>query len=315
MITPGAYPTSTDAGRDESRERWRTGGPPRRRVIVAIAPDENDRVLHTGWVRAQTLGVGLTVCSVVADEDERADVYERLAARLRTSLPTDAIIDLDVRVGDRAEQIVACIDERDAVLVVLGEAHHSEGLLARLFRPTVPTAVVRKTSCPILVTRRTPGTGRILAATTLDDPGFPVLRAAVAEVERAGGQVTAIHCLEPMALVAPVDVPTVLVAPTNDLVNAASAHLLRAATELGLDQASLRVEIASPAEKILETARTLAADLIIVGTHGRSGAARLLLGSVAEEIVRNAPCNVLVVHLGGHGHGHGHGHDGRCEAT
>ena len=266
-------------------------------VLVAVAPDENDNVLQIGWTRARSLGTDLTVCSVVSDEDERRVAYDRLLERIRQFLPADAAVDVEVRVGDKADEILHCIAERDTRLVVLGECHRGEGVLARLFWPSVPTAVVRGTTCPILVTRHTPGTGRILAATALDAAGFPILRAAAAELERAGGQVTALHCLEPMALVAPVDVPTVLVAPTNDLVNSASAHLMRAASECGLEKATLRVEIASPAEKILEVAKEIAADLIIVGTHGRSGAARLLLGSVAEEVVRDAPCNVLVVHL------------------
>ena len=42
-----------------------------------------------------------------------------------------------------------------------------------------------------------------------------------------------------------------------------------------------------------------AVDLIVVGTHGRGAAARLLLGSVADKVVRSAPCPVLTVHAGG----------------
>ncbi len=48
-------------------------------------------------------------------------------------------------------------------------------------------------------------------------------------------------------------------------------------------------------DAILETAITLPADLIVMGTHGRRGISRLVLGSVAEYIVRHAPCPVLSV--------------------
>ena len=51
----------------------------------------------------------------------------------------------------------------------------------------------------------------------------------------------------------------------------------------------------SPAPLICEYAKEIHADLIIVGTHGRSGVSRLLMGSVAEHVVRLAPCPVLVV--------------------
>jgi nucleotide-binding universal stress UspA family protein len=44
--------------------------------------------------------------------------------------------------------------------------------------------------------------------------------------------------------------------------------------------------------------RNTGADLIIMGTHGRRGIARTLIGSVAEKVVRTAPCPVLTVHGG-----------------
>ena len=50
-----------------------------------------------------------------------------------------------------------------------------------------------------------------------------------------------------------------------------------------------------PAERVLETARGLAADLIVMGTHGRKGLSRLVLGSVAERVVRESPVPVLTV--------------------
>lgn len=46
---------------------------------------------------------------------------------------------------------------------------------------------------------------------------------------------------------------------------------------------------------ITDTAREQAADYIVMGTHGRSGIARLMLGSVADRVVRTAPCPVLMV--------------------
>jgi nucleotide-binding universal stress UspA family protein len=51
----------------------------------------------------------------------------------------------------------------------------------------------------------------------------------------------------------------------------------------------------SPADEIVQLAVDLEADLVMVGTHSRRGIQRLLLGSVAEHVVRTAPCPVLVV--------------------
>lgn len=52
-----------------------------------------------------------------------------------------------------------------------------------------------------------------------------------------------------------------------------------------------------PAEEILLQARQSNADMIVMGTHGRSGLGRLLMGSVAEEVIRKAACPVLTVKI------------------
>jgi nucleotide-binding universal stress UspA family protein len=58
---------------------------------------------------------------------------------------------------------------------------------------------------------------------------------------------------------------------------------------------SLHIELGHPFEQILETARREHVDLIVMGTHGRTGLEHLMLGSVAERVVRLAPCPVLTV--------------------
>lgn len=60
-------------------------------------------------------------------------------------------------------------------------------------------------------------------------------------------------------------------------------------------EAELVVVEAAPVDAVLSEAERLAADLIVMGTHGRSGVNRLLMGSVAENVVRRASCPVLTV--------------------
>ena len=62
-----------------------------------------------------------------------------------------------------------------------------------------------------------------------------------------------------------------------------------------VERLTTHIRLSDPREAIAQLASDLDADLVIVGTHGRRGAARLLLGSVAEGVVRMAPCPVLVV--------------------
>lgn len=56
-----------------------------------------------------------------------------------------------------------------------------------------------------------------------------------------------------------------------------------------------RVTIGDPRVDLVELAKTERADLIVVGSHGRTGLGKLLLGSVASHVVTHAPCSVLVV--------------------
>jgi universal stress protein A len=58
------------------------------------------------------------------------------------------------------------------------------------------------------------------------------------------------------------------------------------------------VRVGRPVETIKDAAAEEHCDLIVMGTHGRSGMAHLLLGSVAEKVVREAPCPVLTVRSG-----------------
>ena len=55
------------------------------------------------------------------------------------------------------------------------------------------------------------------------------------------------------------------------------------------------VRVGSPAVNIIEVARSLPADLIVISTHGRTGLNHVFLGSVAEHVVQRAPCPVFVV--------------------
>jgi nucleotide-binding universal stress UspA family protein len=58
-----------------------------------------------------------------------------------------------------------------------------------------------------------------------------------------------------------------------------------------------RLEEGEPAAQILRVAKETKAGLIVMGTHGRTGLERILLGSVAEKVLRKAVCPVLTVRI------------------
>lgn len=72
-------------------------------------------------------------------------------------------------------------------------------------------------------------------------------------------------------------------------------------TEIPVDT---NVLLGDPGRMIVGLAEDLSADLIVMGTHGRGGVSRLLLGSVAEYVLRHAPCPVLTIKPGTEQHLH-----------
>lgn len=74
------------------------------------------------------------------------------------------------------------------------------------------------------------------------------------------------------------------------------AELEKKGARLNRKRVGAAVDFGTPAASILALARSIQADLVIVGTHSRTGLERLVLGSVAQEVLRGASCPVLVAH-------------------
>lgn len=122
---------------------------------------------------------------------------------------------------------------------------------------------------------------------------------ALALARDAKAQLTILHILNP-AVVLPIDG---YVAPKvyDDLQRSAEmyarkklAALLDRARKAGVRAKTMLVE-GMVADRIVATARRSHADLIVIGTHGRTGLARLMLGSVASQVVATSACPVLTV--------------------
>jgi nucleotide-binding universal stress UspA family protein len=158
--------------------------------------------------------------------------------------------------------------------------------------------VVRHAASAVLVTRPSPGTRRIVVGTDFSDPSMPVLHAAADEQRRTGASVYAVHCVPPATFV-PLGDPAAGVMPAvawDEIEDALRKRIEEAAREAEL-RAAPQVLAVGASDGLVQVARDLAADLVIVGTHGRKGVARLALGSVAQHVVDHAPCPVLVVPL------------------
>jgi nucleotide-binding universal stress UspA family protein len=91
-----------------------------------------------------------------------------------------------------------------------------------------------------------------------------------------------------------VTLPEAYVQKMEEEVQRSMADALARVTAAGL--AGERIVLYGvPLQEIVNVARVRQVDLIVMGTHGRTGLLHVLLGSVAEQVVRLAPCSVLVV--------------------
>jgi nucleotide-binding universal stress UspA family protein len=135
---------------------------------------------------------------------------------------------------------------------------------------------------------------RILVPHDFSPAADQALRQAAALARGAGGRLRILHVIEPMYV--PVNVPPqALPDPALFLPDqqAALERHVRKVLGAGAPRYTVEVTIGQPTATILDRARR--ADSIVMSTHGRSGLAHLLLGSVAERVVRASPIPVLTV--------------------
>lgn len=233
--------------------------------------------------------------------DGVAAALRHLRDRLTAEDRSPNVTVLAVEAPDPAVQIVATARSMDASLIVMGT--HGRGGIARILMGSVAEKVVRTAPCPVFTTNgalRAPAKGfrRILVPTDFSAPSDVALDCArrlaagfaasvhllhvLAEVSGSGGSGSELFVAEPpearsMRLIDARD-------RLNRRITADDRVTLRATTE---------VIIGSPAQIIGDYAADNQFDLIVMGTHGRTGMAHLLVGSVAERVVRTAGCPVL----------------------
>jgi len=135
----------------------------------------------------------------------------------------------------------------------------------------------------------------ILAPTDFSDGSLQAMRYAMGLSELLGARVVFLHVVEPPAYgveltgtypgIAP-DVTKKLAAMMHDWVEQVMVRGARV---------EWHIEMGSAFAEILAAVERYGADLIVMGTHGRTGLSHLLLGSVAARVVQHAPCPVLTV--------------------
>lgn len=150
---------------------------------------------------------------------------------------------------------------------------------------------------------------KILVATDFSEVADQALDAAGVFAQKVGAQVLLVHSHVGVSDSAFGDFPAGMQPYAQGLQARLAQEKQDAAAELDSRARRLPAGVVAqtkllagrPAEAIMDEARQSAADLIVIGTHGRGAVGRAILGSVAHAILREAPCPVLL--LGPHGKG------------
>ena len=149
--------------------------------------------------------------------------------------------------------------------------------------------------------RRRTGTGsfqRILCATDFSSVADAGLDRAVRLAAREGAQLVLLHVLAPITAYVLPDVVGSIAVDLDEQAREDARRELRRLEErvrsTGVPTHTVLVQGYAPLQ-IARAAERLHSDLIVLGTHGRIGLTRMLLGSVAEAVVRRAPCPVLMI--------------------
>jgi nucleotide-binding universal stress UspA family protein len=263
-------------------------------------------------VAAYAPGSGVLPSAALTPEDRKALLasMERFA---EGEAGTNVAIDLDIAEGSTATAILAKADAMPADLLVMGT--HGRSGFERLVLGSVTEKVLRKAACPVLtVPKAVPDVvpappvlfKRIICAIDFSDCSMHALNYAMSLAQEADAHLTVMHVIE-----LPPDVPrevheTVLAGPRN----------LREYLALAEEDARARLKEAipdsvrayctvdtvqptgKPYREILRVAEEQTADLIVIGIHGRGPVDRLLFGSTAQHLVRQASCPVLTLRRG-----------------
>jgi nucleotide-binding universal stress UspA family protein len=139
----------------------------------------------------------------------------------------------------------------------------------------------------------------LCVAVDLSEPSREALDQAADLARALGADLTVAHVVAPPPAVG----TDLLVAPGGAVEGARdemeALEAWRAVAEARAGRAVRgRLLIGDPARELVRLAREEGCDLVVMGTHGRTGLRRALMGSVAAAVVREAPCAVLVVHDG-----------------
>ena len=215
----------------------------------------------------------------------------QIAAVVSGKVPAGTRDEMMVRFGSAAGVLKDVVAEIGAEVVVLGGKRHST--LGRWFGGSTSLNVARTADVPILVTAGTPTTiRRVLVAVDLSGAARRTLRVAERYAALFGAELRALSVFEPLPVlpeVTPSYDPTEYYAMSEELLH---RDIWPAIRMKGVEKV---VRYGTAVDTILRETAAWQTDLLVVGSHGKGWATRVLVGSVTERLLNHLPTSLIVV--------------------
>lgn len=295
----------------------RTAAHPKRAILVATDFSKPGKlVVPYAFKLALALNLRLTILHVMK-VPPGIEHWSPGARRSLQSLKTKALLDLGrivrfanenglmadhkLLMGIPQDTILEVAHSPDVALIAMGT--HGKTGLDQLRLGSVAESTVRQAPCPVLtigasvtshtsINPRRLSISRLLVATDFSAASKAALRTAVVLAKRLNARVVLLHAAEPSGSLQSEPLRI------DDLSRKRYAQQFRkiiSASRMDDVITDQVVITGNPVQVILDQAKHQKADLIILGTQGRRGMKRLMLGSVAEAVVRRASCPVFTV--------------------
>jgi nucleotide-binding universal stress UspA family protein len=235
------------------------------------------------------------ICDGLVDDSQRE--WERFSSKIDGAKEAT----FEVRIDNRVRGLLAEAREAKADLLVLGAFGTRKPDVGM---GTIATACVRHATCPVLLVRDTM-TGpfrRAVACVDFSPTSLKALDEAARICTQDGAQLHVLHVFQPLwqDFHYPSTIPEPLPEFNRQYQTALERRVRAFAASLGREIDFLKptfraVEYPGHRVGIVEYAKSVNADLIVLGTRGKTNMRDLLLGSTAEKVLRESPCSVLAL--------------------
>jgi universal stress protein E len=277
-------------------------------VAATDFSSRSQRAFRRAGLLARQTGADLTLVHVVDDDQPEAMVeFERQEADKFLNEQIDTLAELRglpcqavVTTGEAFDGILRAAEKARADLIVMGS--HRKQILRDIFVGTTIERVIRAGPYPVLMVNADSGQPyrSVTAGIDMSEPSAHALKTAVGLGMVNDSSLTVVHAFTAVAAGklyvanARRDQIDDYIASERQVASQALFSFLKD-QDLSNAQWAYRVEEGDALAVISRAVKETGSDLVVIGTHGRSGIVKLLIGSVAEEVLRNLDVDILAV--------------------